>query len=235
MILKQIPIQHYRLLMFCYILLFVVSCGGNSSKKAEQKTSEKEAVVTKAIDSSKVILFFGNSLTAGMGLDPSDAFPAIIQTKIDSLGLPYKTINAGLSGETTAAGKSRISWVLNQPIDIFVLELGANDGLRGISLNETRDNLQSIIDYVKDKDSTTKIILAGMQMPPNLGPSYTEEFKMIFPKLAEQNDTYLIPFLLDNVAGITELNQSDGIHPTEEGQQILAKNVWEVLGPLLEK
>ncbi|RIA08892.1 acyl-CoA thioesterase-1 [Flavobacteriaceae bacterium MAR_2010_72] len=234
MILKQIPIQYYRLLMFCYILLFIASCGGNASKKAKETTSEKETVETKASDSTKVILFFGNSLTAGMGLDPSDAFPAIIQTKIDSLGLPYETINAGLSGETTAAGKSRISWVLNQPIDIFVLELGANDGLRGVPLSETRSNLQSIIDYVKEKDSTTKIILAGMQMPPNLGPSYTEEFKSIFPELAEKNDTYLIPFLLNNVAGIPELNQNDGIHPTVEGQQILADNVWKVLEPLLE-
>ena len=116
-----------------------------------------------------------------------------------------------------------------------MLELGANDGLRGVPLSETRSNLQSIIDYVKEKDSTTKIILAGMQMPPNLGPSYTEEFKSIFPELAEKNQTYLIPFLLNNVAGIPELNQSDGIHPTEEGQQILADNVWKVLEPLLEK
>lgn len=235
MILKQTPIQHYRLLMFCYIFLFIVSCGNNTSKKTEQEASENEAIETKVSDSTKVILFFGNSLTAGMGLDPSDAFPAIIQTKIDSLNLPYETINAGLSGETTAAGKSRISWVLNQPIDIFVLELGANDGLRGVPLIETRSNLQSIIDYVRKKDSTTKIILAGMQIPPNLGPSYTEEFKSIFPELAEKNQTYLIPFLLNNVAGIPELNQSDGIHPTEEGQQILADNVWKVLEPLLEK
>jgi len=142
-------------------------------------------------------------------------------------------INAGLSGETTASGRNRLDWVLNQKADIFILELGANDGLRGIPLNETRLNLQAIIDAVKEKNQETVIILAGMQIPPNMGQEYTAEFKKIFPDLADKNKTLMIPFLLDNVAGIPDLNQEDGIHPTVEGQKIVAQNVWEVLEPVL--
>ena len=144
-------------------------------------------------------------------------------------------VNAGLSGETTASGRNRLDWVLNQKADVFILELGANDGLRGIPLNETRLNLQAIVDSVREKNPETKIILAGMQIPPNMGQEYTAEFKKIFPELADKNEAYLIPFLLDNVAGIPELNQEDGIHPTLEGQKIVANNVWDVLEPLLAK
>jgi acyl-CoA thioesterase-1 len=134
-----------------------------------------------------------------------------------------------LSGETTAGGINRIDWVLNQEVEIFVLELGANDGLRGIPLDETRKNLQAIIDRVRSKNPETKIILAGMQIPPNLGQEYTSEFRNIFPELAKINKLRLIPFLLEDVAGNPELNQQDGIHPTAKGQKILAGNVWEVL------
>ena len=147
--------------------------------------------------------------------------------------MSYKVINSGLSGETTAGGKNRINWVLNQDIDIFVLELGANDGLRGVPLSETRSNLQTIIDFVHQKNPKIEIILAGIQIPPNLGAEYTSEFKNIFPDLAAKNNLKLIPFLLEDVAGIPELNQNDGIHPTKEGHQILAKNIWEVLKDVL--
>ncbi len=164
-----------------------------------------------------------------MGLDPEDAFPAVIQNKLDSLQLDYEVINAGLSGETTASGKNRLSWVLNQKVDIFVLELGANDGLRGIPLEETRKNLQAIIKTVQEKNPSTKIVLAGMQIPPNMGKEYTSEFRDIFPELAKKNKAALIPFLLDDVAGNSELNQDDGIHPTVAGQKIVADNVWEIL------
>ncbi|MGB7843912.1 MAG: arylesterase [Salinimicrobium sp.] len=184
-------------------------------------------------DNKKVILFFGNSLTAGMGLDQNEGFPAVIQEKIDSLGMEYIVVNAGLSGETTASGSNRVDWVLNQEVDIFVLELGANDGLRGIPLEETRKNLQKIIDVVREKNPDVKIVLAGMQIPPNLGPEYTSDFKRIFPELVEKNNIEFIPFLLEGVAGRPELNQEDGIHPTAEGQEIVAKNVWEVLKPIL--
>jgi len=225
-------------LKFCYFLyiLVLLSCGSDTSKKEvvnEKLSVQTEEKITEN-STTKTILIFGDSLTAGYGLDDTnDAFPAVIQTKIDSLSLGYTVINSGVSGETTAGGRSRINWVLNQDIDVFVLELGANDGLRGVPLKETRENLQAIIDAVRAKKSSTKIILAGMQLPPNMGEDYTSEFKTIFPELAEKNNVALIPFLLKDVGGIPELNQADGIHPTVEGQKILAKNVWEVLKSIL--
>lgn len=224
------------MLKFCYLslsLLFL-SCNGVESKK-----SDTEQVLTPATEeqedksTQKTILFFGNSLTAGMGLEEEDAFPALIQGRLDSLSLDYKVINAGLSGETTASGKNRLSWVLKQKVDIFVLELGANDGLRGIPLDETRNNLQEMIDAVRRHNPKVKIVLTGMQIPPNMGQDYTGEFKLIFPQLAEKNDIDLVPFLLKDVAGIPDLNQADGIHPTVEGQKILAENVWEILKSLV--
>lgn len=223
-------------IFYCFLALTIsASCGETGNKKTITPVENSEA--SDSLQSSKtkdkVILCFGNSLTAGMGLNIDEAFPAVLQNKIDSLSLPYQVINAGLSGETTASGKNRVSWVLNQKVDIFVLELGANDGLRGIPLNETRTNLQAIIDIVREKNPDVKIILAGMQMPPNLGEDYTTEFRNIFPDLAAKNDINLIPFILENVAGNPELNQQDGIHPTIEGQKILAENTWVVLKDLL--
>lgn len=210
----------------CFLLF--ASCG-ESQKQEERAAHESEEGQEQVKEESKTILFFGNSLTAGLGLDPSQAFPALIQEKIDSLDMPYQVINAGLSGETTAAGKNRIGWILNQEVDVFVLELGANDGLRGIALDETKRNLQAIIDTVRQNSPDTEIILAGMQIPPNLGADYTSGFREIFPELTQENNIHLIPFLLEGVAGDSELNQSDGVHPTAEGQKIVAKNVWEVL------
>lgn len=173
---------------------------------------------------------FGDSITAGYGLDDSnEAFPALLQNKIDSLGLDYNVINSGVSGETTAGGLSRIDWVLKQDIAVFLLELGGNDGLRGVPLTETRSNLQAIMDAVREKDPETTIILAGMELPPNMGDEYTTEFRLVFSELAEKNDVLFIPFILKDVGGIPELNQGDGIHPTAEGHQIVANTVWEVL------
>ena len=215
-------------------LLLLTSCG-ETEKKDEEVVVEEQVSAEENSEEKGVILFFGNSLTAGMGLDPEEAFPALIQEKIDSLGLEYKVVNAGLSGETTAAGRNRITWVLNQDVDIFVLELGANDGLRGVPLEETRKNLQAIIDTVRTKNPETKIVLTGMQIPPNMGNEYASGFRNIFPELAEKNDVYLIPFLLEDVGGVPALNQADGIHPTAEGQEILANNVWEVLEPIVKE
>ena len=187
--------------------------------------SEKEPQKTK----KKSIVFFGDSITAGYQLDLSEAFPALIQDRLDSLGMEYQCINAGLSGETTASGNSRVNWVLKNEVDIFVLELGANDGLRGISTTETRKNLQSIIDKVRSKYPNCKIILAGMMIPPNMGKDYTRDFQQIFPDLAKENSLPLIPFLLKDVAGNPELNLDDGIHPTPEGHKLVMENVWSVL------
>ena len=223
---------------FTFLILSIfISCGDKpkDAKNDEELQNTESTTEPEKTNNSDTILVFGDSLTAGYGLDPNDAFSAVLQAKLDSLGYDYNVVNAGLSGETTASGKNRISWVLKQNVDIFILELGANDGLRGIPLDETRTNLQAIIDTVQNKDPETKIVLAGMQIPPNMGQEYTTDFKQIFPDLAAKNDVFLIPFLLENVAGIPSLNQADGIHPTVEGHKIVADNVWEVINPLLEK
>jgi acyl-CoA thioesterase-1 len=182
----------------------------------------------------RVILFFGDSLTAGYGVSPDEAFPALIQKKIRSLGWNAEVINAGLSGETSAAGVRRIDWVLNRRIDVLVLALGGNDGLRGIPVEVTQHNLQTIIEHTRKRCPEAKIIVAGMQIPPNLGPDYSSKFRAVFPAIARNNGAALIPFLLEGVAGRGELNQADGIHPTPEGHQIIAENVWKVVQPLLK-
>ena len=187
-----------------------------------------------AAPSQKVIMFFGDSLTAGYGLSsPDQAFPAQVEKQLNKQGKACKVIPAGLSRETSAGGLSRIDWVLRQPPDIFVLELGANDGLRGLPPEQTEKNLQGIIDKVTAKYPRTKIVIAGMMVPPNMGPVYTEKFKKIFPELAKKNNATLIPFLLVDVAGIEKLNQADGIHPTAEGHKIVASTISKIIQPLL--
>jgi acyl-CoA thioesterase-1 len=181
----------------------------------------------------KTIMFFGNSLTAGYGLEPSQSFPSLIQEMLYEEGANYRVINAGLSGETSAGGLNRIDWVLNQEVDIFVLELGANDGLRGLPLESTKQNLQGIIAKLFEKYPSAKLVLAGMMVPPNMGDEYGRDFVQIYPALAEANNCALIPFLLRGVAGDPDLNLPDGIHPNVEGQKIVAENVWKVLIQLL--
>jgi acyl-CoA thioesterase-1 len=213
--------------------LIILFSGCTNDKKTtvdNQNTTVKDSVT---VAKKKTIVFFGNSLTAGYGLSPSQAFPAIIQKKIDSLGLPYQVVNAGVSGETSSGGNTRIDWILRQPVDIFILELGANDGLRGIPLSETKKSLQSIIDKVKAKYPATKLIFAGMEVPPNMGQTYTTEFRNIYTELATKNAMTLVPFILEGVGGETKLNQEDGIHPTAEGHKIVAENLWRQLGKLL--
>lgn len=192
-------------------------------------TQQTEPSASDAADDRKTILFFGDSITAGYGIDEQEAFPALIQDRIDSLGLSWRAVNAGLSGETSAGGLRRIDWILQQRVDIFILELGGNDGLRGVSPEETRRNLEEIIDRVRSKYPNVRIILAGMQIPPNLGPDYAEAFADIFPSVARNKQVELIPFVLEGVGGIAELNLPDGIHPTAEGHKIVAETVWEQL------
>ena len=182
---------------------------------------------------SKVILFYGDSLTAGYGLSTDQAFPAIVQRKIKEKGYNYEVINAGLSGETSAGGLSRIKWVLKKPVDIFVLELGANDGLRGLPLEQTEKNLQQIINVVKEANPSVKIVIAGMMVPPNMGQEYSAAFQQLFKDLSKKNNSLLIPFLLEGVAGDKDLNLNDGIHPNSKGHIIVADNVWGVIKPLL--
>jgi acyl-CoA thioesterase-1 len=218
-----------------FMAAFFGACNdrAQTADTAEKAVEKKET--TESGNPAKTILFFGNSLTAGYGLEPTEAFPALIQSKIDSMGLSYKAVNAGVSGETSAGGNSRIDWILKQPVDVFVLELGANDGLRGIPVTETRKNLQSIIDKVKAKYPNAIMVMAGMQVPPNMGQKYANDFRNMFPELAKKNDMKLIPFLLEGVGGVRELNQADAVHPTAAGAKILAKNVWNVLQEVVKK
>jgi acyl-CoA thioesterase I len=183
----------------------------------------------------RTILFFGDSLTEGYGLEDPDtqSYPAQVQGRIDAAHLPWHVVNAGLSGETTAGGLRRIDWVLRQPVDVFVLELGANDGLRGTAPAVTRANLQAIIDHVHARYPRAPIVLAGMKMPPSMGDDYSAAFDAIFPDLAMKNGILLIPFLLEGVAAVPELNQGDSIHPTATGAALVAAGVWKVIEPLL--
>lgn len=179
------------------------------------------------------MLFLGDSLTAGLGVERELAYPALVQQRIDETGLDFRVVNAGVSGETSAGGLRRVTWLLRQRIDVLVLELGANDALRGTELQSTHANLQGIIDAVVRAYPEAHIVIAGMQVPPNLGPEYTRQFRSMYPQLATANGATLIPFLLDGVGGQPQFNQADGIHPTAAGHRIVARNVWAVLGPLL--
>jgi acyl-CoA thioesterase I len=170
---------------------------------------------------TKTMLFFGDSLTAGYGLDPDEAFPSLIQRKLDASGRAWRVVNAGLSGETTAGGLRRLDWILRQPVDIFIIELGGNDGLRGIDPQTSRSNLEAMIKRIRERYPDVKVVLAGMQMPTNMGPEYTREFAAMYPDLAQKHPITLI------------LNLPDGIHPTAEGHKIVAETVWRALQPLL--
>ncbi len=239
--------------VFLLFLLFLASaCHSAGNKQSSPNSSPTNEPASPAVNpasdpqsdsprsvsrtgnsTEKRIVFFGNSITAGYGVNPEDAFPALIRQRIDSLRLPYQVIAAGVSGETSAGGKSRIGWILRQRVDVFVLELGANDGLRGIPVTETANNLQAILDSVKAKYPAAKLVLAGMQIPPSMGNKYASGFRAVFPQLAEKNKLSLIPFILEGVGGVSELNQGDGIHPTAKGHRIVAENVWKVLKDIL--
>jgi acyl-CoA thioesterase-1 len=219
-----------------FFLILLQACKDKPINEGKVKGNETnvETLSTKSIKTDKKrIMFFGNSLTAGYGLEEGQDFPSIIRRRIDSLGLAYEVVNAGLSGETTSNGLERISWVLREPVDVFVLELGPNDMLRGTSVEATDENLRAILDVVKEKSPGAKLVIAGMQAAPNMGADYVEIFNSIYPKLAEDYDAELIPFLLEGVAGDESLNLPDRKHPNIEGQKIVAENVWETLGPMI--
>lgn len=182
----------------------------------------------------RVILFLGDSITVGLGLDPLEAFPALIQQKIDAQRWNFQVINAGQSGDTSAGGLSRLDWLLKNRIDVLVLELGGNDGLRGLPVATTRKNLQAIIDRTKARYPEAKVIIAGMKIPPNMGGDYSRKFEAVFADLAKKNKASLIPFVLEGVGGVPNLNLPDGIHPNAKGQQRVAANVWKVLEPVLQ-
>jgi acyl-CoA thioesterase-1 len=186
-----------------------------------------------AAPAPRVVLFLGDSVTAGLGLDSSQAFPALIQKKIDAKGWNVKVINAGVSGDTSAGGLGRMDWLLKNKIDVLVLELGANDGLRGVPPEVTKKNLQAIIDRTKERYPNAEVIVAGMKVPPNMGRAYGQQFEAVYPELAKRNKVRLIPFVLEGVGGVRELNLPDGMHPSAKGHEIIAANVWKVLAPVL--
>lgn len=226
-------LEKFILTLFLILAVMFLPAIAQPLSKAQEKNASGRQDSTKTVKESKAILFLGNSLTAGYGLDPEQAFPALIQQKIDSLGWAFEAVNAGLSGETSSGGLRRLNWLMRRKIAVLVLALGGNDGLRGIPPELTRQNLQQIIERTREKNPGVRIVLAGMEAPPNMGEDYTRQFRDLYRELAKTNQAALIPFLLKDVGGIPELNLPDGIHPTAEGQRIVAENVWEVLGPVL--
>ena len=189
--------------------------------------------IAAAAPSPRIVLFLGNSITAGYGLELSQAYPALIQQRINKEGFNFKVINAGQSGDTSAGGLARMDWLLKNKIDVLVLELGGNDGLRGLPVEVIRNNLQAIIDRARKQYPQIKIVVAGMKMPPNMGGQYSREFEAMFAALAKKNNAALIPFILEGVGGVRQMNLPDGIHPTAGGHEIVAENVWTVLAPVL--
>lgn len=220
--------------LFWLPLLLCMACGSNQ-ESSKERSAEGPTVKSDSARQTELqkIVCFGNSLTAGHGVELEQAWPALIQEKIDSAAWNYKVVNAGVSGETTSGGLGRIDWVLKQGVDVFILELGANDGLRGLDPKVTRQNLRKIIARVRETNPGVKILLCGMKVPPNMGPEYTKEFEKVFPKVAKETDVELIPFFLKGVAGKPELNQEDGIHPTPEGHRVIARTVWQHLKPMI--
>lgn len=224
-----------------FVLAALAGCGPGDAERDllprdqdDVATEVPESTATPVDDGRPTVVFLGTSLTAGLGLtDPDESFPGVLQARIDSLGLEFRVVNGGVSGDTSAGGLDRLDWLLDSPLHTLILELGANDGLRGLSTEALEDNLTQIIDRTRERHPGANIILAGMEAPPNLGARYTDSFRQVFVDVADAKDARLIPFLLDGVAAVPELNQDDRIHPTAEGHQLIAETVWTALAPVL--
>jgi acyl-CoA thioesterase I len=210
------------------VVAALLGCGGDASPRAAA-----EAPPRPATERGRIV-FLGTSLTAGLGVDPGQAYPALIQSKLDSARLPYEAVNAGVSGETSAGALRRVDWLMRQPVSVLVIETGANDGLRGLDPDSMRSNIQAIIDRANQQSPKPRIVLAGMRALPNYGFGYARRFREVYADLAEENDLPLVPFLLQGVAGQGEMNQEDMIHPNPSGHRVIAENVWKVLEPVLE-
>ena len=216
------------------LALAVPGCGDDPPPRAAARAGDS-TIAEPPAGNAPTIVFLGTSITAGLGVDPDQAYPAVIQRMVDSAGFRYQVINAGVSGETSAGALSRIDWILRQAPAVLVIETSANDGLRGQSPDAVRKNIQAIIDRTRERAPGAEIILAGMQALPNLGGEYVRRFIALYPELAEKNKVRLVPFILGGVGGVDSLNQADGIHPTPQGQRIVAENVWQVLEPVLRQ
>ena len=240
-----------RLVMAAFGVASVGACGrdrttagatvvrADSSPRTESRAAQLRDASAAAqsdgdVQKRSTIVFAGTSLTAGLGLDPDSAYPTLIQRKIDSAGLPFEVVNAGVSGETSSGLLDRLNWLLRGTFDVFVIETGANDGLRGIPTATLRSNLEAAVDRVKAKRPGATIVLIQMEALPNLGAKYTSEFHAVYPAVAREKGVTLLPFLLDGVAGRRGLNQGDGVHPNNVGERIVATNVWRGLEPILE-
>jgi acyl-CoA thioesterase I len=216
-----------RDLVLSGLLAAVVSCEQQPKNEPATNLPDKSSELP-------ALLFLGTSLTAGYGIDPAKAYPAVIQQKIDAAGLSYRVINAGVSGETSAGALRRVDWLLQQPVSVLVLETGANDGLRGLPVDSLRSNIDAILRRAHQLQPGAKLVLVGMKIPPNYGRSYSQQFESIYPQLARNHGATLVPFLLEGVGGISALNQADGVHPTAEGQRRMAETMWRVLEPVLK-
>lgn len=235
--------QGWTLAIGCVLLTSVVACGGDAPAarpdSARVQASPPPVTATGGsapaprTGATKTVLFLGTSLTAGLGLEPDEAYPTQIQRMIDSAGLPFRVVNAGVSGETSAGLLRRVDWLLQQKLAVVVVETGANDGLRGVPVDVMKANLRQIIQRIRAVQPDAAIALIQMEAMPNMGKSYTDAFRQAFPALAREENVQLLPFLLDGVAGERELNQADGIHPNEVGERIVAQNVWKALKPML--
>jgi len=217
-----------RHLLLSGVLAAVVSC--------EQQVKDEPATNPPDKSSERpAVLFLGTSLTAGYGIDPAKAYPALIQQKIDAAGLPYRVINAGVSGETSAGAVRRVDWLMQQPVSVVVVETGANDGLRGLPIDSLRSNVDAILRRAHQLQPRARLVLLGMKIPPNYGRAYSQQFESIYSQLARTHAATLVPFLLEGVGGVSALNQADGVHPTAEGQRRMAVTVWRVLEPVLKE
>ena len=222
-----------RSLGVCVLAVVAASCSSGSSGQPRPDPPPAVAAAPAAapVASRPRIVILGDSLTAGLGLAPEQAYPALLQRRLDAASLKYEVVNAGVSGDTSAGGLRRIDWVLEGDVKILVVALGGNDALRGLPVEQLRDNLMTITDRAKARG--IKVILAGMEAPPNFGPAYTAAFRQTYRDVARQQGAVLIPFLLDGVAGLPEMNQGDGIHPTAAGAERVAETVWSALRPIV--
>jgi acyl-CoA thioesterase-1 len=233
--------QHYFLLLGCALAgsaALALACGEPEPQPPAQPLSVRAAATPAAGEPAAelpVVLFLGTSLTAGYGLPSEEAFPSLVQGRIDAAALPYRVVNAGVSGDTSAGGLRRLDWLLRMPVAVLVLELGANDMLRGLGIEAMRQNLRTILERTREAHPRARFVIAGMRAAPNLGAAYGREFDATFPALAERYDAAFVPFLLDGVAAVRRLNQPDGIHPTAEGHRILANTIWSALEPVLRE
>jgi acyl-CoA thioesterase-1 len=218
-----------------FITIFGLAAALSGCEQPREEPAAKSASSSPVTAQRPSVLFLGTSLTAGYGLEPEQAYPALIQRRIDSAGLNYQVVNAGVSGETSAGALRRVDWLFREPVAVLVVETGANDGLRGLPPDTLRANIQAIFDRAKQLRPEPKLVLLGMRMPPNYGRAYAEQFQEVYRELARRNDAALVPFLLEGVGGVPSLNQPDGVHPTVEGQRRMAETVWRVLEPVLRE